>query len=397
MFKNLDINTQKILVISIYTIVVALIVAFVLFTILVKKKVIMKYTNNGVKRFFAHPLLFYSLKRVGSALISIFLAIVVTFFLLRMQMEPERFCDGLWPKITNPAQRELLCNNLLTKMGYVGSNFKQLLSFIGKVFPFPKLVCDYQTGYCNEATQYWGLINFGNGLYAQSNNLTPLINDMISPAIKPSLIIGVIGLVVSELLGYPFGVFMAKYKDKWFDKLGNAMIILVFSIPTVVFYYLLYQIFNMLGFPMRYSSLNKATLIAPGLIMGLGSFWSTGLWVRRYMVNEFGSDYVKFARSKGVPENTIMFKHVLRNAIIPLVRSIPASILYCLTGSFFIEKIYKVNGIGMLMYNGITRSNFALTQALVVFSAFISILATVSGDILTAICDPRITFGSNNE
>lgn len=394
--KSLPIEVQKWLVISIYTVVVALIVAFVLTTILIKKKVILRYSNNGFKRFFSHPLLYYSLKRIGSAIISILLAIIATFLLLRMRVEPQRFCDGLFIKYPIDTQ-EMLCQRLLENMGYVGSNFSQLIKYLIDILPFPKYICSYQTGVCNTSKAYWGLVDFGNGLYSTQQTMTPLVNELIVGALPPSVIVGFIGLVVNELIGYPFGVLMAKYKDKAFDRLGNAAIIVVFAIPTVVFYYLLKEIFTLMGFPMLYSSINKATLIAPGLIMGIGSFWSTGLWVRRYMVDEFGSDYVKFARAKGVPENTIMFKHVLRNAIIPLIRSIPAGILYCLVGSFFIEKIYNINGIGLLLYNALYGNNFAIVQAVVVFSSIISIVATVSGDILTALCDPRITLTSAND
>lgn len=395
--RDLDLGIQKIIVISLYTVIVGLIVAFVVTAILVRKKVILKYSNSGIKRFFGNSLLYYSLRRIGSAIITMFLAIIVTYFLLRFNYNPNNFCDGIFIKFP-VAIRPQLCDQMLTAMGYTGSTFEQLLRFIYNVIPFPKEISDFQSTDLNgnAAYIYWGIINFGNGYQTGKTALTPLIQDMIGDYIGLSLVIGAIGFIVSELLGYPFGVLLAKYKNKWFDKVGNACIILVFAIPSVVFYYLFKQAFDAMGFPMLYTSTNFASLIAPGLIMGLGSFWSIALWVRRYMVDEFGSDYVKFARSKGVPENKIMYKHVLRNAIIPLVRSFPASILYCLVGSFFIESIYSVPGIGYQLYDALTKNNFPAVQGFTIFSAFISVIASVSGDILTAVCDPRISFTAND-
>ena len=85
------------------------------------------------------------------------------------------------------------------------------------------------------------------------------------------------------------------------------------------------------------------------------------------MVDEFGSDYVKFARAKGVPENTILFKHVLRNAVVPLVRSIPSGVIYCLLGSYFVEKIYGVEGFGQLLISGTLYKQLLLSVLLLVF------------------------------
>ena len=109
------------------------------------------------------------------------------------------------------------------------------------------------------------------------------------------------------------------------------------------------------------------------------------------MLDEFNSDYVKFARAKGLSENRIMFTHVLRNAIVPLVRSIPSSILYALLGSFYIEKIYAIPGLGGLLVTANSSNDFYALQGIVVVSALISIIAYLLGDITTAMVDPRVS------
>ena len=148
--------------------------------------------------------------------------------------------------------------------------------------------------------------------------------------------------------------------------------------------------------PLRWTSSNPISGLAPMITLGIGGIAGIALWVRRYMVDEFGSDYVKFARAKGVPENTILFKHVLRNAVVPLVRSIPSGIIYCLLGSYFVEKIYGVEGFGQLLISGINAKDYNVVQAVVVVSAIISIFANLLGDITTAIADPRVSFSSND-
>ena len=118
------------------------------------------------------------------------------------------------------------------------------------------------------------------------------------------------------------------------------------------------------------------------------------LWVRRFMLDEFNSDYVKFARAKGLSENRILYTHVLRNAIVPLIRSIPAAILGALLGTFYIEKIYGINGVGGYMIQAIDKTNndFYALQGIIIISALISVVSYLLGDIVTAIVDPRVSF-----
>jgi oligopeptide transport system permease protein len=133
-------------------------------------------------------------------------------------------------------------------------------------------------------------------------------------------------------------------------------------------------------------------LLAPALTMGFTGMAGIALWVRRFMLDEFTSDYVKFARAKGLSENRILFTHVLRNAIVPLVRSIPAAILGALLGTFYLEKIYQINGIGGLLVVAMNQHDFYALQGIVIVSALISVLSYLLGDIVTAIIDPRVSF-----
>ena len=210
---------------------------------------------------------------------------------------------------------------------------------------------------------------------------------------------GIIGVILEIGLGYPMGILMAKRKDGVFDRLGNAYIISIDAIPGVAYYYIwMIILVTILHLPRQYeadiTNPNHFISILPAaLTLGFTGMAGIALWVRRYMLDEFNSDYVKFARAKGLPENRILGIHVLRNAIVPLVRSIPSAVLGALFGAFFLEKIYGIGGFGLLAVE-VERSiaDIYVLQGIVIITASISVLSYLLGDVVTAIIDPRVSF-----
>lgn len=377
-----------------YTLVASLLVAIIVFVVLVNKNVVLRYSTGRLKQILTKPLILYSFRRVASALISFALAVAVTFCLLRIQ-DKNIFCaEPGWNHFPKDI-REMLCEQKLNSLGLNDPLIVQLLNFFYQILPFPKQICRSYRVVSMEYTcmdPFWTLFYLG-----RSSKDNTFIMDTFARTMPISLGIGLGGLIIETFIGYPMGVFMAKYKNKWFDKLGNAYIILVGSIPGLVYYYLLQALLvKGFGVPLRWTSSNFASNLGPIITLGIGGVAGIALWVRRYMVDEFGSDYVKFARAKGVGENTILFKHVLRNAVVPLIRSIPAGVIYCLLGSYFVEMIYGVDGFGKLLVTGVQTNDYPIVQACVVVSAIITIIANLVGDITTAIADPRISFTSKD-
>jgi len=117
-------------------------------------------------------------------------------------------------------------------------------------------------------------------------------------------------------------------------------------------------------------------------------------WLRRYMIDQMNSDYVKFARSSGLGEGEIFTKHVLKNAAIPIIHGIPGSILGAMVGAFITERVYVVPGIGGLLINAINAYDNGVIVGVTLFYAVISVLSMILGDILMALVDPRINFTS---
>ena len=129
--------------------------------------------------------------------------------------------------------------------------------------------------------------------------------------------------------------------------------------------------------------------------MSLGNIAAYAMWMRRYMVDEMNSDYVKLARAKGVSEKNIMVHHVLRNAFVPMAQYLPASILYTIAGSIYIESLYSIPGMGGLLVEAIQRQDNPLVQGLVIIYSSLGILGLVLGDIAMSITDPRIKLQRN--
>ena len=161
------------------------------------------------------------------------------------------------------------------------------------------------------------------------------------------------------------------------------------------FHYLLIQFYgtDLLHLSMRFRIDDLSTWILPVLSLSLGNIAYYAMWLRRYMVDESNKDYVKLARAKGVPNAVISRRHVFRNAFVPLVQFIPTSVILTLMGSLYVESLYSIPGMGGLLVTAIQIQDNTLVQALVLIYASISILGLLTGDILMALLDPRISLG----
>lgn len=381
---------------------IILVVAFLVFSILVKRKILFGNTI-AVQRVFANPLLHYSIKRILSALISVTLAIIVTFLLIRWAKPASKYCAEHFNDPKLPAiVRELQCDTWKKNMGYDGTLLEQLFKFFYSILPFPKTIC--LTSYeANAAGQYVfkvtdchnAIIDFGRIYDTPQLGIDGyLVTDYMIEHAGVSFKVGIFAVLLELGLGYPFGILMAKYQNGIFDKIGKGYIIIIDAIPGIAYYYILYGVLIGIFHLDRMSggSSNFGNEFAAVLTMGIAGMSGIGLWVRRYMVDEFNADYVKFARSKGLSENRIMGIHVLRNAVVPLARTFPSAVIGALMGSYFTEQMYHIPGIGSALLVASNNGNAPVLQGLVIISAYLSIISYLLGDIVTAIVDPRIRF-----
>ena len=116
------------------------------------------------------------------------------------------------------------------------------------------------------------------------------------------------------------------------------------------------------------------------------------MWMRRYMVDQLNMDYIRLARAKGMTSTQVAFRHIFRNALVPMVQSLPASLLFTISGSLYVESLFSINGMGGLLVNSIQRQDNPLVQTMVLLYSVISVLGLLLGDLAMMLVDPRISF-----
>ena len=211
-----------------------------------------------------------------------------------------------------------------------------------------------------------------------------------------SFVIGIIAVALSYFLGLPLGVWMALRKEKLVDKIGTVYIIFILAVPSLAYIFLFKAIGYNLGLPTTFDMEHLSTVmfILPIVSLALPSVANLMKWLRRYMIDQMNSDYVKFARSGGLSEGEIFSKHILKNAIIPIVHGIPGSVLGAIVGAIITERVYVVPGAGNLLTKAINFYDNGVIVGVTLFYAVLSVVSIILGDILMSIVDPRISFSS---
>ena len=211
-----------------------------------------------------------------------------------------------------------------------------------------------------------------------------------------SFTIGIISVLLSYGLAIPLGVLMARRKDKLADKLGTGYIVFIMAVPTLAYIFLFKAIGGSLGLPTTFD-MEKPTwrmYVLPIVSLALPAAANIMKWLRRYMIDHMGADYVKFARAGGLGEGEIFRKHVLRNAFVPIVHGIPAAVLFALTGAIITERVYVVPGAGNMLTRAINAYDNGVIVGLTLFYAVLSVASVILGDIFLSLADPRITFSA---
>lgn len=209
-----------------------------------------------------------------------------------------------------------------------------------------------------------------------------------------SFIMGIISSALAYLLGIPLGILMARKKDKLADKLGTIYIVFSLAVPSLAYIFMVKAIGNKLGVPTTFDlEKNSWTMfVLPIISLTLPSLGNLMKWMRRYMIDQMNSDYVKFARSGGLSEAEIFSKHILKNAAIPLVHGIPSTVLGALVGAIITERVYVVPGTGNLLTKAINAYDNNVIVGLTLFYALLSVVSIILGDLLITLVDPRISF-----
>jgi len=200
-------------------------------------------------------------------------------------------------------------------------------------------------------------------------------------------------LVVAIIVGVGTGVLSAYYKDTFWDVLGQAIGLFGISMPAFFFGIILVMIFAVrLRWVPVLGQGDWRHLILPALCLGLIESASLSRITRSTMLDVLNQDYIRTARAKGLGEKIVVFKHALRNVLLPIVTIIGLQVGGLLGGAFIIEVIFNWHGVGELAVTAIRWRDFTITQAVILIGAGTYVLVNLIVDIAYAFLDPRIKY-----
>lgn len=234
------------------------------------------------------------------------------------------------------------------------------------------------------------IANFGEG-----DAYTATENNYTDPSmLTSSMIIGLIGVLIAYALAIPIAMLMAHFKESWFDRLSTGATTFLLALPSVALIYVIRFIGSSLfglpdTFPL-YGASDPRSFALPAIVLGIFSVPGLVVWFRRYLIDEQASDYIRFARAKGLSEQEILKKHLFKNAMVPIVSGIPGSILGTIVGATLTEQIFAYPGMGKMLIDAVRQSNNAMVVGLVFIFTLLSVFSVLAGDVLMTMIDPRI-------
>ncbi len=299
----------------------------------------------------------YILRRLGYMALTLFLIATLTFFLMKMLPGTPLKMDD---KLTEE-QKEIV----LEKYGLNDPLPVQYVRYMGNLLQG----------------------DLGTSFKFDNTPVTKLLMDRIGP----SVILGLQAIILGTLIGVLLGLTAAIFHNGFLDYTSTIISVLGTSIPSFVFAGLLQYVFAV-----KYEILPVALwgefkhTILPTIALAISPMATAARFVRTEMVEVMNSNYITTARAKGVSKPAIVFKHGLRNALIPLITVIGPMAIGLMTGSMVIEQIFAIPGIGEQFVTSVTVNDYATIMGTTLLYAFGFVAIILVIDILYGIIDPRI-------
>ena len=245
--------------------------------------------------------------------------------------------------------------------------------------------------------------DFGTSWYIQFRE--PAL-DVLTERLLPTVMVNLYSLIFSIPLGILLGIYAAVKKNKWQDSLISTSVMIFVSVPSYVYAFLVqYFLYFKLGWlPLQVYSLAEAggswftpkmfySMIAPILALSFGTIAGLVRFTRAELTETLTSDYMLLARTKGLTRAQATTRHALKNAMVPILPMIISSFVGILGGSFIIEQIFSIPGVGQLYIKSINLFDYDVFMVDCVFYTFIGLLAGILVDISYGFIDPRIRMG----
>ena len=301
--------------------------------------------------------LFYVLKRIGLAILTIWVVITITFFV--MHAVPGGPFVG--EKATTPAVQAAM----EAKYGLDKPVLEQYFTYLGDIVL---------------------RFDFGPSLKQRGRQVI----DIIADGMKVSAKLGLIAAFGALVVGIVLGAVAALQRNKVIDKVIMVITTAFVSMPSFIAGALLLTIFAVSLHLLPANGAQKNGLILPGVTLGLYPMAYITRLTRSSMLDVLGQDYIRTARAKGVPGFKVIFGHALKNSLIPVITYFGPMLAYIVTGSIVVEQIFAVPGIGRAFVNSITGRDYPLIMGTTIILACLIIIMNLVSDLLYKIVDPRI-------
>ncbi len=338
----------------------------------------------------------YVLKRIGLALINVFLILSVTYILVMMlkpDINPQK-ADAICEKEVYLGYMELVTGEPDSSKGefiHSTKNSKGQYIYYYRVKPLQQ----YKRWLQNIFTKWeWG----------QSTYITPNVDStvIIGERLIVSMRLNIIATIFSVPLGILLGIWAALKKNTLTDHVISTLVMIFISIPGFVLISLLVKFF---GYDLNWlptswpgkndpQSLKVLGYIIPVFCLSFGSICGYCRFTRAELCEVMESDYLLLARTKGLTKRQAILRHALKNAMVPIVPSILAEFIGILGGSMILEKLYAIPGIGRLFIDALTNKDYSILFVDMAIFTTISLLAGVFLDISYGFIDPRIRMGA---
>ena len=260
---------------------------------------------------------------------------------------------------------------------------------------FPSGAIEYRAEDIHSLEYQYGASKLYPNLYIDDYVATKLNKDSFS-RIGNSFLIGIIASILTYIIGVPIAMLMAKNKNKLIDKIGTIYIIFILAVPSLAYIFMFRALGDSLfNLPTSFNLPNQNKIlifVLPIISLALPAMANIMKWLRRYMIDQMNSEYVRFAKSSGLDDKKIFIKYIFKNASIPLIHGIPGTILGSLTGAIITESVYSVPGTGGLLTDAIGIYDNGSIIALTFLYGILTIVSVILGDALIKIIDPRIAY-----
>jgi peptide/nickel transport system permease protein len=302
----------------------------------------------------------FALKRLFMALLVLAAVSVIAFSLVHLSGDPAVAMAGEGASAADVAA-------IRTQFGFDRPLYRQYVDWVGKVL---------------------------SGEFGRSHYLKKNVVDVLAEHLPITAWLGVTSLAFALLLAIPLGVLAALRPNTLIDRAALTVAVMGQSLPSFLVAFLLIYL---LGVQYRLLPItgNETWLhfVMPTIALGYYAAPAIMRLTRAGMIETLQSDYIRMARAKGLSASKVVFKHALRNALVPVVALAAVQFGLMLGGSVVVETVFSLRGLGHLAWQSIQRSDFEVMQAIVlVVAAFYAVL-TFLADLLNGVIDPRIRVG----